>query len=48
MAIKHNNLITCSVEIVSYQVPRIAEAWPWPINMLKHRVITTANLLLDY
>ena len=24
------NLIPCSVVIVSYQVPRAAEAWPWP------------------
>ena len=48
MAIKHNSLITCSVVIVSYQVARDAEEWPWQSNMLEHRVITTANLLSDY
>ena len=35
-AIIPDNLITCSVVIASYQVPRAAEAWP--LNMLKHTV----------
>ena len=34
MAIKHNNLITCSVVIVSQQVPRAGEACP--LSLLKH------------
>ena len=43
-----DNLIPCSVVTVSYQVPWSTEAWPWPLNMLKHRIITTAILLSDY
>ena len=31
-----DNLIPCSVVIVPNQVPWAAEAWPWPIKMLKH------------
>ena len=28
--------IPSSVVIVSYKVPRAAETWPWPLNVLKY------------
>ena len=38
------SLIPCSVVIVSYQVPRAAEAWPWPA---RHGQTPLLNIMLN-